>query len=353
MSYVRKIQLLSHFEKPILSKVLSDCPARILIVDDKPDNLELLSTVLTVQGYQTKTCERGKSAIELAKTDVPNLILLDISMPEMDGFSVCEILKKDFITKDIPIIFISALKDVRDKTLAFQIGGSDYITKPFQVDEVIARVKNQLNIHYLQAELRAKNKQLETEIKHRQAAENELLRLNRKLNKLATVDRLTGIANRHYLDEFLIKEWQRGKREKFSLALILCDIDYFKQYNDRFGHLEGDVCLQQVAQAIVKAVNRPADLVARYGGEEFAIVLPQTSAENAILVAEKIRLQIQDLRIPHPDSLVRDDVSLSLGVTAVIPGSKYTKKQLLITADKALYQAKKQGRNCAILSPMA
>ncbi|MGD1920587.1 MAG: diguanylate cyclase domain-containing protein [Pleurocapsa sp.] len=336
-----------------MSKVLSDCPARILIVDDKPDNLELLSTVLTVQGYQTKTCERGKSAIELAKTDVPNLILLDISMPEMDGFSVCEILKKDFITKDIPIIFISALKDVRDKTLAFQIGGSDYITKPFQVDEVIARVKNQLNIHYLQAELRAKNKQLETEIKHRQAAENELLRLNRKLNKLATVDRLTGIANRHYLDEFLIKEWQRGKREKFSLALILCDIDYFKQYNDRFGHLEGDVCLQQVAQAIVKAVNRPADLVARYGGEEFAIVLPQTSAENAILVAEKIRLQIQDLRIPHPDSLVRDDVSLSLGVTAVIPGSKYTKKQLLITADKALYQAKKQGRNCAILSPMA
>ncbi|MEL6578678.1 MAG: diguanylate cyclase [Cyanobacteria bacterium J06621_12] len=345
----QEIQSPNSFKRLSLLETSSPHQAKILVVDDKLDNVELLSTILVLQGYKVEKCNCGKLAIESAIAILPDLILLDISMPEMDGFSVCKILKQNSITQDIPIIFISALNEVENKTQGFKYGGNDYITKPFQIEEVTVRVEHQLKIYYLQAELKAKNKQLEREIEHRQAAEKKLLKLNQKLNRLATIDGLTGIANRHYLDEFLIKEWQRGKREQFSLALVLCDIDYFKQYNDCFGHQQGDMCLAKVAQAIAKVVNRPADLVARYGGEEFAIVLPRTSGENAMLVAEKICLQIEALNLTHPNSSVSDRVSLSLGVAAVIPDAQYTKKQLLVTADKALYQAKKQGRNCAVL----
>lgn len=166
----------------------------------------------------------------------------------------------------------------------------------------------------------------------------------------AKLDGLTQIANRRIFDEFLTREWQRGQREKHTLSLILCDIDYFKLYNDSLGHQSGDLCLKKVAQTILNTVNRPADLVARYGGEEFAVILPQTPAKNALQVAETIRLQVKQLYLSHPESLVSDYISLSLGVTSIVPQPKYTKKQLLITADKALYQAKKQGRDRAVLA---
>ena len=329
-------------------KQLPDYQPKILIVDDRPDNVELLSVILTSQGYQVEECDRGMPAIELARSNPPDLILLDINMPRMDGFKVCQILKGDRLTQEIPIIFLSALKDVDDKTQAFKVGGSDYITKPFQIAEVIVRVESQLKYYNLQAELKAKNLKLEQEIKARQAAEAKLLKLNQKLNKLATLDGLTNIANRLCFENFLAKEWLRGKREKFPLSFILCDVDYFKLYNDHFGHQAGDICLKNVAQAISDAIQRPADLVARYGGEEFAVILPRTPAENALQVAEKIRLKVKDLCILHPNSLVRNYVSLSLGVTSIIPDSKYSRNQLLITADKALYQAKKDGRDRAV-----
>jgi len=343
---------LSKSEGINVSAALPPRQAKILVVDDQQDSLELLSTILKLHGHEVKECNRGKSAIEYASISIPDLILLDISMPEMDGFSTCQMLRGDRATQDIPIIFITGLKEAEDKTLAFKFGGNDYITKPFQVEEVIARVEHQLKFYYLQAELKAKNQQLEIEITNRQIAETKLLKLNHELSKLAISDGLTNIANRHYLDRYLAQEWLRGQREKFSLALILGDIDYFKLYNDSLGHQEGDNCLKQVAQALAKAVSRPADLVARYGGEEFAIVLPQTSANNALLLAEKIRFKIQALNIPHPNSLVSDRISLSLGVTAVVPNPQYTEKQLLLTADKALYEAKAEGRNRTVLKPM-
>jgi len=329
-------------------KQLPDYQPKILVVDDRPDNVELLSVILISQGYQVEECDRGMSAIELARSNPPDLILLDISMPEMDGFEVCQILKGDILTQEIPIVFLSALKDIDDKTQAFKIGGSDYITKPFQIAEVVVRVESQLKHYNLQAELKAKNIKLEQEIKARQAAEAKLLKLNQKLNTLATLDGLTNIANRFCFENFLAQEWLRGKREKFPLSFILCDVDYFKLYNDYFGHQAGDICLKSVAQAISDTIQRPADLVARYGGEEFAVILPHTPAENALQVAEKIRLAVQDLCILHPSSLVRNYVSLSLGVTSIIPDSKYSRNQLLMTADKALYQAKKGGRDRAV-----
>jgi diguanylate cyclase (GGDEF)-like protein len=217
------------------------------------------------------------------------------------------------------------------------------------MEEVVARVETQLKYHRLQTELKIKNQQLEQEIAARKAIESKLLEVNQQLSKLATVDGLTNIANRYYFDDFLTREWQLARREQFALAVILCDLDYFKLYNDRFGHQQGDTCLQQVAQALLSAVKRPTDLVARYGGEEFAVILPRTSANNALKVAEKMRQQIKTLSLTHPDSLVGDYVSLSIGISAVIPCSKYTKKQLLVTADQALYQAKKQGRDRAIV----
>ncbi len=333
-----------------LAKEKKCSKVKILIVDDCLDNVELLSTILVNQGYEVAKSDRASLAIEMTKADPPDLILLDICMPEMNGFEVCQILKSDRRTQNIPIIFLSALTEIEDKAQAFSLGGDDYITKPFHIKEVLIRVENQLKKYRWQIELKDKNLHLEQEKRQLLATKTKLLNLNQKLNRMATLDRLTQIANRHLFDEFLTREWQRGRREQFPLSLILSDIDYFKFYNDYFGHQAGDICLKKVAKAMSKTVKRPADLVARYGGEEFAIILPQTSANNALLLAEKIRLEVKQLNLPHPKSLTSNIVSLSLGVTSVIPHPRYTIKQLLVTADKALYQAKKQGRDRTILN---
>lgn len=321
---------------------------KILVVDDHLDNLDLLSTICVLKGYEVRQCDRAELAVELAATYIPDLILLDVCMPEMDGFTVCKMLKYNHATQDIPIIFISGLNDIEDKAQAFKFGGDDYITKPFQDEEIILRIEKQLTLYYLQTELKARNQRLTAEVKKHQDAEIELLQLNRRLSKLAMMDGLTNVANRYQFDQTLTKEWQRGQREQFDLSLILADIDYFKLYNDRLGHQAGDLCLKQVARAISKAVQRPGDLVARYGGEEFAIILPRTTAKNALQVAEKIREQIKKLSLIHPKSPVAKYISLSLGVTSIVPSSMYTKEQLLMIADKALYQAKDRGRNRAV-----
>ena len=325
-------------------------PGKILVVDDHPNNIELLTVILTLQGYSVEKAEQGNAAIKSAMARPPDIILLDISQSEIDSFTVCQKLKGNPHTQDIPIIFISSLNETNYKLKAFKFGASDYITKPFQVEEVIARINNHLQINRLKRELKAKNAHLERELLKRQLVEKKLLNLNQQLGKLAAVDGLTQVANRRIFDEFLTREWQRGQREKHPLALILCDIDFFKFYNDNLGHQAGDFCLRQVAQAITKTVKRPADLVARYGGEEFAVILPQTVGQNALQVAETIRLHVKHLSLPHPKSAVGDYVFLSLGIASLIPQAKYSQKQLIIAADQALYQAKKQGRDRSILA---
>lgn len=322
---------------------------KILVVDNCPNRVELLTVVLTLQGYIVEQVAKKNAVITSVMAESPDVILLDMSQPEIDSLEVCQKLKADLRTQDIPIIFISTFNETSYKLQAFKYGASDYITKPFQIEEVIARINNHLQINRLKAELKAKNAHLERELLKRKLAEKKLLNLNQQLGKLAAVDALTQVANRRIFDEVFSREWYRGQRDKHYLALILADIDYFKLYNDYLGHQSGDSCLRQVAQAIKKAVRRPADLVARYGGEEFAVILPQTSGHNALQVAEKIRFQIRDLALPHPASVVSEYVSLSLGVAALIPQPKYAKQQLLSTADLALYQAKKQDRDRSIL----
>ncbi|MDJ0680886.1 MAG: diguanylate cyclase [Xenococcaceae cyanobacterium MO_167.B52] len=331
-------------------------PANILVVDDRPENLKLLSVMLTKKGYTVIKAINGESGIREAFATAPDVILLDINMPDIDGYEVCQQLKANKQTCEIPIIFVSALNQILDKVKAFSYGASDYITKPFQIEEVSARIENQLSIRRLQEKLETKNRELERinlqlqqEIYSRSAAESELAKINQKLQTLATVDSLTQLANRYHFENFLAQEWKRMRREKSPIGIILCDIDYFKLYNDNFGHQAGDICLQKVAQGISSQIRRPADLVARYGGEEFVVILPNTDSKGALKVANNIRQAVQALKLDHPYSQTSDLVTISLGVSSTIPNSDKSTAELLTIADQALYEAKKRGRNQAVL----
>lgn len=321
---------------------------KILLVDDNLDNLYLLNLTLKHRGYKIQESIDGNIAVSVAQEFQPDLILLDLMMPEVDGYQVCSNLKSLTCTKDIPIIFISALESEKNKTQAIAMGGVDYITKPFDLDEIIARIERQLEIRRLQQELQQQNQLLKREIEQRIQAENALKKVNQQLELLSTIDSLTGVANRRQFDLCLKDEWRRLTREKAPLSLIMLDVDYFKLYNDTYGHQAGDNCLQQVAQSISRVVKRPADLVARYGGEEFAIILPQTDLAGAVHLAHKIRVAIRYLQISHQSSSVSEYVTLSQGVTCTIPTTDSPPESLICVADLALYQAKHKGKDCIV-----
>jgi diguanylate cyclase (GGDEF)-like protein len=326
--------------------------ATILIVDDHLDNVRSLALLLSDSGYLVRKTTSGQMALETIQISKPDLVLLDVRMPEMNGYEVCEQLKANPNTRDIPVIFLSASNDTDDKIQAFAVGGADYVTKPFQAEEVLARVRHQITILQQQQQLlrqqqqlAIQNCQLRQEIQQREQVEAKLQQANLQLYHLANTDSLTQIANRRCFNETLEQEWQRLKREQQPLSLILCDIDYFKQYNDRYGHPAGDACLQQVAQAIARCVNRPADLVARYGGEEFAIILPNTDLDGAVKIVKAIRAVLEALQISHTDSAVAAYITLSLGVACLIPTPNSSCQELIAAVDAKLYHAKQQGRN--------
>ncbi|AFZ58752.1 PleD family two-component system response regulator [Anabaena cylindrica FACHB-243] len=322
-----------------------DACSLILIVDDNPDNLRLLSKMLESKGFKVKKTVSGQVAIQAAKIEPPDLILLDINMPDINGYEVCRQLKSQPETANIPIIFISALDQTTDKIMAFEIGGVDYITKPFQELEVLARVKNQLIIYQQHRQLIVQNQQLQAEIKERQRIEEALLAVNHQLQLFAILDGLTGVANRRKFDEYLNLEWQRLSRENLPLSLLLCDVDFFKNYNDTYGHLSGDYCLQQIAKTLKSSVKYPTDLLARYGGEEFAVILSNTNFQEAVGVAEEIRQEVYNLKIPHAQSRVDKFVTVSIGVTTIFPNIETIPNTLIEIVDQALYTAKAQGRN--------
>jgi diguanylate cyclase (GGDEF)-like protein len=291
---------------------------RILIVDDVPVNIRMLGEALRKE-YDVRVATSGAKALELAgiKEDAPDLILLDVMMPGMDGYDVCRRLKEDPATRGIPVIFITAKGEVQDETLGLDLGAVDYITKPFKLPIVLARVRTHLG----------------------------LKRKTDLLESLASIDGLTDIPNRRALDQALDQEWRRASRAGAPMAVIILDVDYFKRYNDRFGHAAGDECLRKVARTLTAALLRPADLAARYGGEEFAAVLPETQLEDAGQVAERIRVGVADLALPHPDSEAAPVVTVSLGVAATWPEPNRTLQELVEKADRLLYEAKSSGRN--------
>jgi diguanylate cyclase (GGDEF)-like protein len=309
--------------------------ASILVIDDQPGNLALLQRILTSRGYKVNLETSGITAIAVARKNPPDLILLDIYLPGMDGYDVCLKLKEIDDLKDVPVIFISTLSDVLDKVKAFSVGGIDYITKPFDFEEVLARVHTHLKIRRLQTQLEEKTANLEAEIARRIKAEKELKRL-------ASLDPLTGINNRRTFFELAEIELERALRYSNSTTLLLMDIDHFKKVNDCFGHLAGDQILINFAH-LCKSNLRPFDLVARYGGEEFITLLPRTDLETGISIAERIRLLLKGKKFKCKKDEI--SVTISTGITELEHSKPTNLAGMIEQADQALYQAKRLGRN--------
>jgi diguanylate cyclase (GGDEF)-like protein len=305
--------------------------ATVLVIDDSPTNLAVLYDYLNSMGAEVLVKKDGESGIEIAIRKQPDIIILDVLMPTIDGYETCRRLKLESTTKAIPVIFASALVETADKLKGFEMGGVDYITKPFQLEEVLARIEVHLSIITLQQQLQLANQALEI--------------ANQKLYKQTVLDGLTQISNRRHFDDYLAQEWQRAVREKQSIALLICDIDFFKQYNDTYGHQGGDDCLKKIAHIMDNVPKRPMDLVARYGGEEFGVILPNTNIAGAIKIGEQVCQVVRDLKIPHEKSSVAGYVTLSLGINCIIPTTENNVTEFIEMADKALYQAKNQGRN--------
>lgn len=304
---------------------------KILIIVDSADNLQLLSDDLSRYCYDVRCVQSGTMTLQRVQIAKPDLILLDVNQPIQSSYKLCQQLKELETTKDIPIIFLSILDKISDKVKGFEVGAVDYITKPFQMPELVARIKTQLRLSEQQ---KALLKQI-----------NQYRQINIELRRSTVLDSLTQIANRRGFDEYLALEWRRHQRKQENLSLIFCDIDNFKFYNDTYGHLVGDHCLHKIAQTIHHCLKRPGDLVARYGGEEFAIILPQTPIQGAIAIAQKVQTALHQLQLPHATSSIGSYVTLSAGITSTIPSHKLLKNQFLKKADQALYEAKTQGRD--------
>lgn len=300
---------------------MSDTRPRILAIDDTPANLMTLGAALA-SDYDLQVATSGEAGLELAAARPPDLILLDVMMPEMDGYETCGRLLADPLTRDVPIIFITAQNSPEDETRGLEAGAVDYITKPVNPAVVKARVRAHLTLKLQADQLRA----------------------------MAFLDGLTGLANRRRFNEALDSEWRFARRTGAPLSLILTDIDHFKPFNDTYGHQAGDACLQAVAQVLMRSLTRSHDLSARYGGEEFVCLLPGTGLAGAQAKAESLRLGVQKLQIPHHASDVAPVVTVSLGVATVSPREGIDSAALVGLADAQLYEAKRKGRNrvCAM-----
>lgn len=309
----------------------------IVIVDDIPNNLRLLADILQKRGYKVRPAANGSRALDAIRKEPPSIILLDIMMPDMDGYEVCRRLKDDPSTRDIPVIFLSALDEVFDKVKAFRIGRVDYISKPFQEEEMLARVNTHLIIRTQQKALAYQNEELRKK--------NALItEQNRKLELLATTDFLTGLANRrHFLDKAQ-QEISRCQRGSKRFAVILLDIDHFKKVNDTYGHECGDKVLKGVARCLTETL-RVHDVVARWGGEEFICLLPETDNSGASHVAEKIRSTVENHRYECDRHNLM--ITVTLGVSAY--NSSYTIEECIHQADQSLYTGKAQGRNRVVV----
>jgi diguanylate cyclase (GGDEF)-like protein len=312
----------------------------ILIVDDAADMRRSLQVLLNHVGYsEVSVADSGAAALEFLRNqpDV-DVVLLDVMMPLLNGIETCRRIKAHSDLRDIPVVMVSAVSDEENLCKAFEAGAMDYLTKPVRFTELIARLRSALS--------------LKQERDNRRRREAELLRVtqlleeaNESLQRLASIDELTGLANRRTLDQHLEREWRRCSRSEAWLSVLMADVDLFKNYNDHYGHQAGDECLQRIAGVLQSGLRRAGDLAARFGGEEFLLVLPGADPAGLAARAEKLRSDVEQLAIAHADSSVAPHVTISLGGAAVIPRHAGGPENLVSLADAALYEAKHAGRD--------
>lgn len=303
---------------------------KILVVDDSKAIRMLVSECITSLAHEVVHAEDGMQALAYIKQQSVDLVLMDVEMPGMNGFEATSEIRKWDPDEWFPIIFLSTQQDDESFERGILAGGDAYLPKPINLLRLQITISAMERIYSMRLKLKR--------------AENNLIEANKKLEKFAFYDKLTGLANRRNFDETLIEQFNFAKRNKIILSLIICDIDFFKIYNDTYGHQMGDDCLAAVAKVIGSIPARPTDKVCRYGGEEFTLILPSTDLQGGILVAEKIRQAIFDQNIQHEGSKIASCVTLSLGV-ATYTGQVKTGDKLLKAADDALYRAKQNGRN--------
>ncbi len=293
---------------------------KILVVDDEADATRLFYEVFTRKGYEVIEAPDGQTGLRLAQEKNPDVILLDIDLPDINGFEVCRLLKTDPATANIPIIFVSAhFMDENSKVKALSIGGNDFITKPYSIPELAARVGVMVRIRKAEDALRLQS----------------------------VTDSLTGLYNRRFMFERFEEELSRAKRHGMSMACVVIDLDHFKKVNDEYGHLAGDTVLRNVSELLLQHA-RMEDFPCRYGGEEFLLILPQTNTAGALTLAERIRESLEKKAIRTDEGLIH--ITMSAGIAAYPENGGETSDDLLHLADTALYQAKERGRNLVVIS---
>ncbi|AFZ58753.1 diguanylate cyclase [Anabaena cylindrica FACHB-243] len=313
----------------------------ILIIDNDPNNQCTLSNILQLNGIKVKKTISGKTSIQVAKQELPDLILLDINTPEINGYEVYQQLKTQIETANIPIIFISTPEQTLAKIMSFNIGRVDYTEKNFQESEVLAPIKNKSLFWQQNQGMINQNQGL--------WQESWESRKTKQIIKAETlVDELTGIANRRKFDEYFNLEWRRLCRKNLPLSLLLCNVDFFKSYNNTYGYLSGDSCLQQIAKTIKLSVKRSTDLLARYQEEKFAIILSNTEFGGAVYLAELIRKEVYNLKIPHTQSKIDEFITLSIGLATILPKQNVLPNTFIEMVEKALDEAKIHGGDLII-----
>lgn len=294
---------------------------KVLIAEDNRDLRDIVARMVKTLGHEVAVASTGKEALRYVYDHPPDIVLLDIMMPEMTGFEFCQALQAEEIARDVHIIIMSARDALEDKVKGLELGAADYLTKPFSL-----------------AELRARLQVGERLVRHRQSIKEQ----KAQFEHLAREDTLTGLSNRRHFDERLQEEWQRALRYGHSLALLMCDIDHFKQVNDAYGHACGDVVLKEIGQILLSG-SRASDVVARYGGEEFVALLCEASLEQALAAAERLRVAVKVLSFNHPSGSFH--ISMSVGIASSDNKNAEEPLRLLAEADEALYAAKGLGRD--------
>ena len=312
---------------------------KVLLVDDQPIIAEALRRMLEDQpDIEFYAVADAGAALSAAIEFKPTVILQDLIMPDADGFELVAQFRKNHEIQNVPIVVLSSKEDPAAKAQSFAVGANDYLVKFPDKLELLARIRYHSTAHI-------NHLQRDEAFRRLHESEQKLAMAYAELHKLAALDGLTGVANRRSFDEALETEWRRGLRSQQWLSVVMCDIDYFKHYNDTFGHPAGDLCLKKVAAVLTGTLKRPSDLAARYGGEEFALILPCTPIEGAMIIAEECRQQIEALAMSNPRLIAAPVVTMSIGVASMIPTKNASIMDLIQRADHALYEAKGNGRN--------